>query len=369
MKNTKSQIEAARIQFKAGRLDEALALFEQVLKENPEATAAYIGIGTIHMKQKDYGEAENYFNGALHVTKKPGPALAWLAAAVEKQGDDERAIKLNLDALQCDPSSLRARMSISRIYVRRQQFEEAREHLCEALRYNPQASAAGVMLAKIAQRQGNSEEAIEKVEQVLVAQQPGPRNAFLLKAKLLLRTGQASAAAETFAACLEKDAKDARIHMLYGQALRQCGDERAAQRALKQAIAIEPHLPHAQLELARSLFYTRDFNEARVILSQMSFAGRELASVHFLLGEIYRAQGYYRQAIDEYEAGLLHTDEGLRNQTDVAAIRQKDCSEESKVDAYHQFLEHMAFSQTPREDMPASHSKRRTVRNSMPRRS
>ena len=78
-KDIKGLIEKAREYIKSNEPDRALEAFEEVLKENPEAAGAYMGIGNIHFRAGKYSEAENFFNGALHVTKKVAPALAMLA--------------------------------------------------------------------------------------------------------------------------------------------------------------------------------------------------------------------------------------------------------------------------------------------------
>ena len=73
--NIKDLAQRARASIKENRFDDALAIYDQILKQNPEAVAAYMGMGNVHMRCGRLDEAENYFKGALHVSKKVASAI------------------------------------------------------------------------------------------------------------------------------------------------------------------------------------------------------------------------------------------------------------------------------------------------------
>ena len=342
MKDHRALLQEARNHVKEQRFDEAIELFESVLKENPEVAAAYLGIGDIYMRKGNLDEAENYFNGALHVAKKSAPALAMLASVAEKRGDAKRALKLNMDAIEENPEGLRPRMAISRLHLRSKRFADAAIQLREALRYNPQSTAAGLMLARVLQRQGKTDEALTSLSQSVQVGEPGSAEAHLLQGQILLRQGKYLEAAEVLGQCISAKPGNVKAYAYRGQALMEAGHYLEAITVLEEALERNPKSLAAKMHLARCYVDNGDHDKARKLLTRLTFGNRRLGTVHMLLGRLFAAQGHFRQAIEEFEAWLLHAPKLVEERPELLEIANRHGSSQDRVQAYERAVEAMA---------------------------
>jgi tetratricopeptide (TPR) repeat protein len=78
----------------AGRLDEAEALFKQVLEKAPDLAAAHYNLGHIHTRKKDWPAAEAEFKRAIEL--QPDRSDAYTALAVVYQETDRRPQAIEL---------------------------------------------------------------------------------------------------------------------------------------------------------------------------------------------------------------------------------------------------------------------------------
>lgn len=78
--------EAAEL-LEAGRHDAAVALFEQVARQNPEAVAAYINLGMAHAAGGRLEQAEENFRIALELNPRHPVALNELGLVQRRKGE------------------------------------------------------------------------------------------------------------------------------------------------------------------------------------------------------------------------------------------------------------------------------------------
>ncbi|MCF8003125.1 MAG: tetratricopeptide repeat protein [Chromatiaceae bacterium] len=305
MQNSKLRLEAAKVHAKAGRPDEAIALYEAVLEENPEVTAAYIGIASILLERNEVEAAEDYFNGALHVARNPAPVLCRIAMAAERMADTERAASLYQQSLQEDPGFSRARERLCRLYIDADDLTAAEQLMRDALASDLATIRSRLLLAQVLSRQGQLNEAIDVLEHITEDGEDTVR-AQRLKGALMLRVGRAEEAADVFAQVAEMSDEKPIAEFQRGQALLQIGDFRAAKRAFQAALARSPGLFEARLGLARCHLRSGNTSAAKHILVALSQGQRGLHRVLFLLAEVFAAEGHFQQAAVQLDAGFLH---------------------------------------------------------------
>lgn len=305
MQNNKLRLEAAKVHAKAGRLDKAIKLYEAVLEENPEAAAAYMGIACILLERNQAAAAEDYFNGALHVTRDPATVLCKIAIAVERMGDRQRAATLYQQALQKNSSLLRARVRLYRLYIDGDDLAAAEQLMREAVAIDQTSARAKLLLAQVLSRQGQLNRALDVLDG-MTGNDADTVRAQRLKGTLMLRVGCAAAAASTFEAIAESNDKKPIAELQRGRALLQIGDFRSAQGAFESALARIPDLFEARLGLARCHLNRGDTEAAKRLLIALSQGRRGLHRVFFLLAEAFAAEGRFDQAAVHLDAGLLH---------------------------------------------------------------
>jgi tetratricopeptide (TPR) repeat protein len=89
--------------FKEGKLDEALGIFEQLLKDYPDLNEVHINIGIILQSKKDYEGALNHFNIALAANPKNETILIYIAEVYLAQQNFEEALKWYIKAAEVKP--------------------------------------------------------------------------------------------------------------------------------------------------------------------------------------------------------------------------------------------------------------------------
>ncbi|MEM7228892.1 MAG: tetratricopeptide repeat protein [Planctomycetota bacterium] len=140
----------------------ALALFRDVLAENPTVTDAYIGIGDVHMATEDFEKAEPAFRRAARLEPRNylaqfrhGTSLQMLERFVE-------AIRAYLRALEVDPDSSDANLSVATCYLRLEQPGNAQSYAERAVQLEPDNGAARVNLGAVYEQVGENAKAIDE---------------------------------------------------------------------------------------------------------------------------------------------------------------------------------------------------------------
>ncbi|HUG18427.1 MAG TPA: tetratricopeptide repeat protein, partial [Planctomycetaceae bacterium] len=102
--------------------------------------------------------------------------------------NDDRAIESLRDALSVSPDNLPLRKHLAETLLGRGRHEEAEAEYRTAMKRHPDDWELQVGLAKTYYQQGKDTHALVVIEE-LVRQRDTPAEAFLLHARLLLRTG------------------------------------------------------------------------------------------------------------------------------------------------------------------------------------
>jgi tetratricopeptide (TPR) repeat protein len=341
MKNSRLRLEAARTHLRAGRLEEAMRLYEAVLQDNPEVSAAYIGIGTILLRQGHLADAEDYFHGALHVARDPAPALLKLAVLAERMQNVTRAVELNRRAVEQNPGLFRARASLCRLYLQSDQADSAERLLRESLRQEPASLPIKLLLAKVLQRQGKLGEAIALTEG-LERDERAPPSAYVMRARLLGRIGLWSDAAALLMACNERTAGGERLQRYLGRALLHSGRWHEARRILETASVNGTLSIESTVDLARCQALAGDLDRAHSRLIQLGKARGGVYQAYFLLGEVTAAQALFREAVIQFDAGALNAPRHFAERAGIIEILHGRQERKAKVHAYLRVLDQVS---------------------------
>jgi len=320
----KGRMKLAQEHMEAKRFDEAIEAYESILKDNPEAVGAYMGIGTVHFHKGNYDEAENYFKGALHLNDKLAQAKVMLANLSEKKGDLQLALKLN-------PKLNMARLAIGRIYTKMKNYKEAEKSFREALRHNPQFTEAGLKLSEIMHKQGQTDKAIANLEELL-NRTPASWQAHMMQGKLFMRQDKYKESIKAIQRSMKIKSDNPMAFLFLGQAY--IADEQFDQAidVLNKALSLNPDL--AKIQLSKAYICKGSYDEARKILHELSMGKRGLGIIHFMLADIYTKEGKYDHAVAEYEAALLHAEKLTEKHPEILNVQNLNVGSEEKTKAY-----------------------------------
>ena len=112
----KAAYERAIWSAKAGRDDEAIALFEKLTQDFPDMTLAYTNLGLQYLKAGKFPEAEQALQQA--VTLDPANAVAFnhLGVALREQGKFRQALQAYQSAVQVRPDYAMAHLNLGILY-------------------------------------------------------------------------------------------------------------------------------------------------------------------------------------------------------------------------------------------------------------
>jgi tetratricopeptide (TPR) repeat protein len=180
-------------QFKAGDLEAARTTFAKIIKTNPNAVAAHLGLGRIYLQENDLQAAMQCCERALTHDPKSSRAKILMARVREALGDYDAAVRDYQDAVVIDPSASVAQRRLSAISAQSGNYEEAVDRLRTVLEHNPGQVAARLMLASVLERCGDTAAAKTELQRVLDLEPDRWIAAYRL-AQLHLRAGETSEA-------------------------------------------------------------------------------------------------------------------------------------------------------------------------------
>jgi tetratricopeptide (TPR) repeat protein len=143
-----------------GEYQVALALFREILAEDPMETRAYLGIGDIFVHERDYRSAEPYYERASRIDPRNyraqfsyGHVLQLLDRFVESARAYQRALALN-------PEGVEANLGLGATYLRMDEPEHAVSFAEKAVQLDPRNGQARASLGEVYEVSARVEEAI-----------------------------------------------------------------------------------------------------------------------------------------------------------------------------------------------------------------
>ncbi len=132
-------IETAQVLQALARMEEAEALYQELLHERERVADAYLGLAEINLKRRRYRHAAVLLKKRLTLLRDDPHALLWLSYAEYGEGDGELAQARFARLLdQPAPISLLARTGLARIATDRREFDLAKRWL-QPLLTHPEA--------------------------------------------------------------------------------------------------------------------------------------------------------------------------------------------------------------------------------------
>ncbi|MGE4221430.1 MAG: tetratricopeptide repeat protein, partial [Alphaproteobacteria bacterium] len=239
MSEVQQILGAAVLYHRDGRLDEALALYRQVLARDPENARAHGMIGAIAMAKGDPAGAVAAFEQAVSANPSDARMLNNLAAACRAHGDRRRAEAVYRQALAADPGLISAAYNLGNLLAEAGDREAAAEAFRQVLARQPGHVEAGNNLALSLLALGRLDAAASVLEGVLAAAPDHPL-ALANLGIVRLEQGQAEAAVTALQASLARQPGSAPALEALGNALRRLGDEASAAAAYSRAERLSP---------------------------------------------------------------------------------------------------------------------------------
>jgi tetratricopeptide (TPR) repeat protein len=326
------QVQALYAQAKAaqqrGDNAEAIEKYRAMLKLAPHLAPAYNNLGMLYFNEHDYEHAAQVLKRGLELNPDMPTATALLGMSYRDIGDHAQAEPLLEAAVRANPNDDHLLMALARDLIDLGKYETATPYLRSYLERNPKDQQAWYLLGKTYLQL--SEDALGKINQIdpnsvtahivageidesmhnydgalveykkaadLAPQQPGTHehmgNTFWV-------TGKWESAESEFNAELKNNPNNCTARWKLANAtLEANGSAEDALSGLNQAIERCPKLMQARVDRARALIKLSRQKEALPDLLMAEQESPKEPSIHFLLSQVYKADGRTAEAHQE----------------------------------------------------------------------
>ncbi len=255
-----------------GQTDQALEWFRQSLAASPAQSVVWSNYGNLLQQLEQFEPAEQAYQRALSLA--PRQADTWLNAG--------------LLALGC------------------QQPEQAQQRLQQALQLRPDDARAYAPLAQALAQLQQFPLALQTLDQAL-ARWPGQPQLLWQKAQLLREQQQAGAAADIIGQLLQANPQQADLQFMAGCLAHDLGNDKGAETALLQAIALQPLHIGAHEALNQLYWQQQNLDKFLQLTRQTLQAQPDALALRYCLVTLMIQSGDDAGAIGLLDAGIqLH---------------------------------------------------------------
>ena len=167
----------------AGDYAAAMAMFREILAENPTVGDAYIGIGGIYIDQRDYDQAVRYYERAARLEPRNFEAQHGYGFALQMVDRLVDAIKAYHRALTIEPENPQANFNMATTYLQLGEVNNALVFAEKAVQIDPANGPARANLGAVYEQVGRDADAIRQYDAALELMEPsGPLLMNLLNA-------------------------------------------------------------------------------------------------------------------------------------------------------------------------------------------
>ncbi|NQT55541.1 MAG: tetratricopeptide repeat protein [Desulfobacteraceae bacterium] len=268
-----------------GRYEEAIVKLKEAIKINPKSETAYWRWGACLHDQKHYEEAIEKFKEAIKINPKHEAAYGAMGDCFRGLGQYDKAEKQFKKAISINPNYDHAYAAWGDCLRRQDRYEETIEKIKQAIKINPKRSIYYEMWCNCLWRLKRYNEAIEKCKETIKID-PKSEYAYWLWGDSLLSQGHYQKAISLFEKHMA-DSKDEDAIYSYGKSLMGAERYNEALKQFEHIIKIKPGYYRVYLSYGRLLEKMSDSELALLAyLKHISF-GYDALSANFNFQKIH----------------------------------------------------------------------------------
>ncbi|MEG4799126.1 tetratricopeptide repeat protein [Microcoleus sp. ARI1-B5] len=353
-------IQAANQYIQEGKLEEAIAVYQQVIAIQPENLDAYLNLGDLLSKLEKYEEAKAIYQQVIALHPERVEAYLNLGHLLSKLGKYEEAKAVYQQVIALQPERVEAYLNLGHLLSYGEKSEEAIAAYKGAIAVQPDKIEAYLSLAHLLSQIGLFEEAIATWKQA-IARQPdlaaslGERMKTEGHPEIAIAFYQQAIAVapENVDACmgvgeilnlqgnmeeelswyLKAGAKQPDLGLNLGSLLQAQGKQEAAIAIYQQVIALQPENIEAYLSRAHLLSQIGFFEEAIATWKQAIARQPDLAAS---LGERMKTEGHPEIALAFYQQAITVAPENIEAYAGWGQVLKQQGNQEALQSWYQQ---------------------------------
>ncbi len=227
-----------------GETVEAIKLYQESIRLNPQYGRALTGLGAIYLAQKRIDDAQSLFDRAIEIDPNHATALINLAMIDQMRGNLEAAVRRLRKVVSRNSEYHEAQLSLGAALASMKQHEEAIQHLVKAVELNPKSVVGHLNLAKVFAADGKLQQS-ERVYRTVVDLDPRMAYPHFWIGNLQVARGEYQAAVASFQKAISLGANNAATFTRLAESLIAEGEELAGRKAFQRALELNPDYPRA----------------------------------------------------------------------------------------------------------------------------
>ncbi len=290
---------------RAGRLDEAEAIFRRILDADSSDADALHFFGALFARRDNPAEAEGYFRLAL--TARPDWAKAWngLGAVLQRLGRSEEALAACEDAVRFDPRSTEALLNLGVVLYALGRLPEAADALRKAVEIRPDFADAFSHLAAVLADNYLGKES-EDAALRAIELDPNHAEAHSNLGNALRHLGRTAEAEAAYRRAIRIAPRIGLIHANLANLLRSRGKIAEAEAEHRRAVNLDPTHTNSYRMLAESK--SIEFGDPLCahmveLLNSDATALAGKIDLHFALAAVFENREDYDRAFGHWQAG------------------------------------------------------------------
>jgi predicted O-linked N-acetylglucosamine transferase (SPINDLY family) len=289
--------------YQAGQHDSAIRYIIQAIAHNGQVASFHNNLGEVYRVQGKLGEAMFHYRQALALKAEYPEAHNNLGLALQGRGQLTEAVAHYLQALAFQPEYAEAHNNLGATLQEQGNFDEAIMHYRQAVTLKPTYAEAHYNLGVALKEQGQLEEAVAAYRQG-VAVRPDYAEGYNNLGVALKEQGQLEEAVAAYRQGLALRPDYAELHYNLGNVLLQQGQLGDAVAAYRRALALRPDFPEAYYDLGVALQEQGRLAEAVAYYQRALALNPALPGVYNNLGWALQDQGKLGEAIAQYRQAL-----------------------------------------------------------------
>ena len=313
--------------------DKAIESFRKAIELNPENPSSLIKLGKIYSALGRKEEAEESYKAALALD----PIQEQLATATQlfARGEVEEAEKLCREVLKKKPDDVNGLVLLASIASKMEQKEDAIVLLERAVELKPKFARAWADLAESYSEIEDYGKALDAVQRVIQLQPDLPFG-FMIRGSILGKMHDHEGAIKSYGDALKIEPDHMGSNMGLGNVLKTVGRYEESVAAYKKCVEIQPIFAEAYWSLANLKTYTFDESEMKAMEEhvkndQMPINNK--AFFHIALANAKEKQKDYEEAWVNFETG-----NDLRRQEEVYDSVQTQVTHDQLIEVFNEEL-------------------------------
>lgn len=238
------------------QVDKAFAAANEQIAKSPNSSGLYDLLGTAYYEiKKDYSAAQTALQKSVDLDKHNVDAIEKLGQVEMKQGSQDQALALCLQAIKDNPHEVQFYNFAGQIYENRQNWDQAKAMYQQALGVSPDNPMASNNLAYMILQQGGNVDVALNMAQTARRGMPNSPNFADTLGWAYYQKGVYQSAINQFQEALRLSEKnggvdDATVHYHLGLAYEKTNQNALARQQLEKAVKLKPDNAEARKALA-----------------------------------------------------------------------------------------------------------------------